>query len=281
MIREESWKQILEIAYGSGPAKGYIWMEKDEEAKVDAGLAENPYDYSLLTAKAILNFNHDANVSIDYFSRALAIQPFDSHQLYNRGRKYLNTGRHSEGLADLELAVRLDAEDNWKWHYLGVGYWMEGRLEEALPNFVKAQEVSARHNKDLISCEADWLWTTYMHLGRPEEAAAAIADITEDTLVVPVIGDDEGYRDACLLLNGRMPVEEYVKTISSENEGGASNGLFTVAKYYYYVEQDLDQAVEWLRKTLADPIGKGWGFRFAKMNEAKWEAEYAAAHSGN
>lgn len=280
MDREATWKQIVDIAYNGLPAKGYIWMDEQEEAKVDAGLATDPLNHSLLTAKAILNFNHDADVAIEYFSRALAIKPMDSHQHYNRGRKYLNTNRHAEGLADLELAVALDQEDNWKWHYLGVGYYLEERFEEAVQYFQKAQEVAERHNKDLISCEADWLWTTYMQLGEPEKATQVINTITPDVLVVPVIGDDEGYRDACLLLNGHMPVEEYLKLISPENEGGSSNGLFSVAKYYYFVEKDLDEAIVYLRKTLEDRQGKGWGLRQALIVEDAWEKEYAQAQAG-
>lgn len=276
MNPEATWKQILEIAYGSGPAKGYIWWDKDEEAKVDAGLAEDPANYSLLTAKAILNFTHDSEVAIEYFSRALMIHPLDSHQHYNRGRKYLNTGRVSEGVADLELAVRIDAEDNWKWHFLGVGRYLNGELELAAQHFHKADEVSRRHNQDLISCEADWLWTTYMHLGRRAEAEEAVRAITPETLVVPVIGDDEGYRDVCLLLNGTMPLEEYLPTISPENEGGAANGNYAVAKYFYYVRNDIRSANKYIGRTLADGNAKGWGLHLARIDAPVWRAELAA-----
>ncbi|MBM9468559.1 tetratricopeptide repeat protein [Nakamurella leprariae] len=271
MDRDASRRQMLEIAYGGGPAKGYIWMEPEEETKVDAALSSDPGNRSLLTAKAILNFNHDAEVAIEYFSRALVLDPFDAHQYYNRGRKYLNTGRTAEGIADLTLSVRLDAEDNWKWHYLGVGHYLRRDYRTAIELFEKADEVSARHDRDLISCEADWIWTAAAHLGDMERARAAVAGITADTLVVPVIGDDEGYRDICLLLNGTMSPEQFLDTVGPDNEGGAVNGLYALAKYFHYVEGDDHQARAFLDRILADTAAKGWGLRLARMDaEDDW-----------
>lgn len=283
MDREKTWAQTLSIAYGGGPAKGFIWHDADEEAKIDAGLAENPYNHSLLTAKGIMNFNHDQEVAIECFSRALAIRPLDAAMFYNRGRKYLNTFRQAEGLADLKASVALDPENNWAWHYLGVGHYAEGRLEEAIVYFKESLAATMRNTQDLISCEADWLWNSYMHLGREEEAKAAVDAITPDTLIVPIIADDTQYRDTCLLLNGTIPVEDYIATIDPDsvygNEDGTvgmETGGYNVAKYYYYVEKDLEKAVEWVRKVLACQPANAWGYRNALLDGPIWEAELAA-----
>lgn len=286
MDRQKTWEQTLDIAYNGKPAKGFIWYDADEAAKVAAALEQDPYNHSLLTAKGILNFNHDAEIAIECFSRALAIKPLDAAQHYNRGRKYLNTYRQAEGIADLQTSVALDTENNWAWHYLGVAHYAEGRLEEAITYFEKSLEATMRNTKDLISCEADWLWTAHMHLGQVDEAKAAIADISYDTLVVPVIADDTTYRDTCLLLNGTIPVEEYIAKIDPNSEYGNDVGTialtiggYSVAKYYYYVENNLEKAVEWTRKVLAEPPATAWGYRLCAMDGPIWEAELEASKS--
>ncbi|MBM9468560.1 tetratricopeptide repeat protein [Nakamurella leprariae] len=288
MDREKTWEQIKRIGYGSGPAKGYVWMDQEEEARIDARLAEHPADRSLLTAKGILNLNWDPDVAAECFSRALAVQPFDAHQHYNRGRVYLNTFRRSEALAALELAVRLDAEDNWKWHFLGVARYLLRDYEVALGHFRTAMTVAARHDDDLISCEIDWMWLCLVHLGRPDEAARVVATVTPETKVVPVIGDDEGYRDICLLLNGTIPVDEYVARIDPGGEGGSYGALFAVARYHYHLERDIPTALEYLHRVLSlpDPPDdrgngilsrqKGWGYQLALHDRDEWERAAAA-----
>lgn len=280
MNRAERWVKVLEIAYGGGPVKGPVWYDADEEAKIDAGLAENPRDHSLLTAKGVLNFNHKPAVSIEAFSRAIAIKPLDAHQHSNRGRKYVTLGQYAEGIADLETAAQLDPENNWTWFYLGCAYFMELQFADAARAFDAGLAASLRNNHDLISGTGEWLWNARMHLGERDAAAAAVADITPEYPAK----DDLVQRNTCMLLNGRMPVEDYIALIDAESVYGnpdgkmqPSVGYYNVARYYRYGQQDLDNAVKYLRIANSGPIAAGWEKRLLAIDGPVWEAEYAAA----
>lgn len=274
MNKQASWAAELEIMYGALASKGYIWMDHDEEKKVEAALAKDPDNFYLICAKGILNFNYNWDVAIDCFSKALVQRPFDSNQYYNRGRKYLSQDRFLQAFSDLEMAVQLDKEDNWKWHYVGVVHYLLGKFEESTHYFIKAWEVAKRHNKDLESCEADWLWTAYAHMGDMKKATEIINTITLDTPIVPVVGDDDAYKNVCLLLNGLMSLEDFLKTISADNEGGSVNELYGVAKYFYYIKKDVKSAMEYIDKTLALEAKKGaWGFKMARMDKEAWQAQ--------
>jgi tetratricopeptide (TPR) repeat protein len=278
MNREASWKNELEIMYRGLASKGYIWMEHEEEKKVEAALAKDPENYYLLTAKGILNFNYNWDVAIECFSKALAQRPFDAHQHYNRGRKYLSCDRIPEAAADLILAIQLDPSDNWKWHYVGVVKYLQRKYEESIYYCKKAMEVSEAHNKDLYCCEVDWIWTALCHLGRYDEAKALVETVDHDTPIVPVIGDDEGYKNVCLLCNEKMTLEEFLERIGPQNEGGSVNELYGVAKYFYYVKKNLKLALEYLHKTMTFKERSGaWGYKMAAMDKETWEAEYAAS----
>lgn len=280
MNREKSWENEKHIMYNGLASKGYIWMDKEEEKIVDAALEEKPDDFYLLCAKGILNFNYNWDVAVDCFSRALVIRPFDSNQYYNRGRKYLSQDRIYQALADITMSVKLDEDDNWKWHYLGVCYYLLQKFDSAAQYFEKSLEVSLAHDKDLISCEADWLWTTYCHMGEYEKAQKAIGSIDKNTLVVPVIGDDDGYKNVCLLINEIITVDEFLETVGPENEGGSVNELYGLAKYYYYVKHDLENALRYLDKTLSFTNRKGgWGYKMAAMDKPAWDEEYKALNA--
>lgn len=282
MNREERWVKVLEIAYGGGPVKGPVWYDADEAAKIDAGLAENPRDHSLLTAKGVLNFNHDPAVSIDAFSKALALKPLDAHQHSNRGRKYVTLGQYSEGIADLETALQLDGENNWTWFYLGCAYFMELQFDESARCFESGLEASVRNNHDLISGSKEWLWNALMHLGDAEKAKAVVADITPEYPAK----DDLVQRNTCMMLNGNLPVEDYIALIDADSVYGnpdgkmqPSVGYYNVARYYRYGQDDLETAVKYLRMATAGPIAAGWEKRLLAIDGPVWEAELAAATS--
>ena len=278
MNREASWKQELDIMYHGLASKGYIWMDQEEHKKVIAALEKNPDDFYLWSAKGILNFNYDWDEAIRCFNKCLAMQPFNAHMYYNRGRKYLSKNEIDHALADLTVAFALDPNCNWKAHYVGVALYLQRRFAEAAEYFKKAMQIAERHYGDLYCCEVDWLWTTYVHMGEMEKAKEIIATVDRSTPIVPVIGDDDGYKNVCLLLGGHMTVQGLLDTLGPQTEGGAVNELYGIAKYYYYVEKDLQKAVDYVHKTLTFTSKSGaWGYKMAEMDKEAWEAELAAA----
>lgn len=278
MNREASWKQELDIMYHGLATKGYLWMDKDELKKVDEALEKNPNDFYLWSAKGILNFNYDWDEAIRCFNKCLAIQPFNANMYYNRGRKYLSKNAVDHALADLTVAFALDPNCNWKAHYVGVAYYLQRNYAEAAKYFKKAMEIADHFYGDLYCCEVDWLWTAYMHMGEVEKANEIISTVDRSTYIVPVIGDDDGYKNVCLLLGGHMTLQELLDTLGPQTEGGAVNELYGIAKWFYYVKKDLKSAVDYVHKTLTFTSKSGaWGYKMAEMDKEAWEAELAAA----
>lgn len=280
MNKELSWKQELDIMYHGLGAKGYLWYDEQEHQKVCAALENDPENFYLWSAKGILNFNHDWDEAIRCFNKCLAIQPFNAHMYYNRGRKYLSKNETDHAMADLKVAFALDPNCNWKAHYVGVCYYLQRKYAEAAEYFQKAIEISKTHYQDLYCCEADWLWTAYMHMGETEKARQIISTVDEDTYIVPVIGDDDGYKNVCLLLAGRCTVQDLLDKLGPQTEGGSVNELYGIAKHYYYNEHDLKNAVAYVHKTLTFTSKCGaWGFKMAAMDKDAWEAELAAQNA--
>lgn len=278
MNRELSWKQELDIMYHGLATKGYLWMDQEEHAKVCAALEKDPENFYLWSAKAILNFNHDWDEAIRCLNKCLSIQPLNANMLYNRGRKYLSKNDIDHAMADLKAAYALDMNCNWKAHYVGVAYYLQRKYAEACEYFKKAMEIADNFYGDLYCCEADWLWTAYMHMGEEEKAREIISTVTPETPIVPVIGDDDGYKNVCLLLAGHTTVEQLLDTLGPQTEGGSVNELYGIAKHYYYNEKNLEKAVEYVNLTLTFTSRSGaWGYKMAAMDKEQWESELAAS----
>lgn len=261
MISEEQRK----IMYFGLATKGRLVADAEECAKIEKQLEKDPQNYYLWCAHAIVC--GDTEKAIESYSKALSIRPFSPNTLYNRARKYTGQNRFSQALADFRLATTLDKEDGWKWHFQGVTLYFLDRYEEAIQSFEEAIIAHNHINDPVIPFEVEWMWNCYMKLGRPQEAAKCLEQVTPET---PCVESERTYKTRILMYKGDMTVEQFLDTIDYGDPLEAVNQLYGVANYYYYILGDTKTSVEYLDKLFSIEGGTGcWGYKMALRDRPK------------
>lgn len=258
MISEEQKK----IMYNGLATKGRLVADPEECAKIEEQLKTDPKNYYLWCARAIVC--GDTEKAIESYSQALSIRPFSPHTLYNRARKMMSQGRFSQALSDFVMATTLDKEDGWKWHFQGVALYFLERYEEAIESFQTAIWAHTRINDPVVPFEVEWMWNCYMKLGRQEEAAKVLEQVTPET---PCVDSEKTYKTRILMYKGDMTVAEFLDTIDPADPLEMTNQLYGVANYYYYIKGDIKTSVEYLNKVLAEGVAACWGYKMAKLDQ--------------
>ncbi|MBM9468561.1 tetratricopeptide repeat protein [Nakamurella leprariae] len=247
------------IMYRGLATKGRLAVDAEELASIDARLAEDPLDYYLWTARAVVCGSTDE--AIRCYSIALGIQPLASHSRYNRGRKYMGQDRFEEGLADLRTATALDPDDGWKWHFQGVALYFLERYDEAIASFETAIEVNQRNEEPLLPFEVDWLWNCHHQAGDREAADRCLTLVGPDT---PVVDTEATYKRRILLYRGLLDEQDYLGGIDRADVAEAGNQLYGLANHRFRQLGDVEGSVQLLRQVLdLDPAKSGWGRKMA------------------
>ncbi|NYB75283.1 tetratricopeptide repeat protein [Sedimentibacter hydroxybenzoicus DSM 7310] len=244
MVKESQIKIMKEGLATKGP----IEMDKDMLKEVEEQLKDNPYDFLAHCARGVLYFNYDFEKAIESFSDALAINPFDSNQYYNRGRKFLSLDKYSQALSDLTVAVRIDDKDSWKWHFLGVAYFGLNRFKDAIDCFFKSIDLHFINKTNNIPPEVEWIWLSYVQLGEFDKANEALKLVDEDT---PVQGGDISYKRRILLKRNIISACEFESSINYESDSHAATELYGLANYYQHIEKNQKRVIEILEKILS------------------------------
>lgn len=156
--------------------------------------------------------------AIATFTRGLEIHPESPRLLRHRGHRYLSTRRLELAARDFERAAELmprtplevepDGIPNAAgipigttqgnvWYHLGLVRWLQGDSEAALAAFDRRRG-QTDVNDDNRCSTAYWRWLALMRLGRTEEAAAAVRDVTLWNDVI----ENGAYRDLVRLFAG-------------------------------------------------------------------------------
>ena len=112
---------------------------------------------------------HDWDQAIATLSRALAAAPDDVEALRWRGHAYTGAKRYAEGLADLERALELGAEDAWTHYARAMALHHLGQHERAVRGYTDALAIDPAFYKAY-----EWRGYTRSLLG---DHVAAIADL--------------------------------------------------------------------------------------------------------
>ena len=100
-------------------------------------------------------FNNDWNISLQYFDKAIGINPQSAEAWNNKGNSLDNLGRYEEALAAYDKVIGINPQDSEAWYNKGVTLANIGRYEEALALFDKAIKINPQnanfwHNKGVI-----------------------------------------------------------------------------------------------------------------------------------
>lgn len=175
-----------------------------EDAKKQ--LMEDPHNPDLWYIYAIALGNEGKHEeSVDAFSEALVINPFDSDLYFGRGRKHNHCGRFWAALADLTMSIRLESDVWTHWYYRATTYNLNGYFQESIADFHQCIQTA----EDFERCPmVYWLYTTYiLELDDKEKALEALKLVSDD-VVPPQM--DYGYHRSVSLFKGQLSPEEFI-----------------------------------------------------------------------
>lgn len=218
-------------------------------AKLREAVEKNPEDHASWFELGMQYYNTNFHEARKCFSRAIAIEPFNAVYVFNRGRKCLSADDYEEALADFATAIRLAPIDGFKWHYLANAYFFLGDYERAAENYRIAIEMHLKTGVHLIPPAVDWMWMSYMRLGQPEKAQAALDEfITPD---IPVEDSDYDYKKRVLLYAGYTTPEEFYANIERDRDVKGLTETYALANYYRFVKHDMEKCHAYLKEVLA------------------------------
>lgn len=262
-----------EIMYRGLATRGRLIPDAAELTKIDEQLKEDPQNYYLWAARGVVCSS--AEEAIDSYSMAIQIRPLAPNMYFNRGRRFMSLNRYCQALADLRVAVHLDPEDGWKWHFYGVALYFLDRYEEAAEAFNRAIDANNRNHVPLIPFDVDWLWNCYGQMKDEKRQAECLKQVGPDT---EVLDTEESYGRRLKLYNGYMSAEEFLSGIDYEDHVEAANQLYGLANYYYYILHDVKSSVKYLNETLACTGGvRSWGYKMALLDKPGREQELASS----
>lgn len=272
MSHEKIQERQIKIMQTGGATRGPIVMDEDMLKEVEAKLAKDPKDFVAWVSRGILYFNDDFEKAIESFSNALALQPFNGDQYYNRGRKFLSEDRYPQALADLTLSTRLDDTDAWKWHFRGVAHYFLEQYEEAIECFSRGIAWHVKNGTNNTPPERDWIFMSYLHMGQKDKALASIADITPDT---PVEKGDLMYLKRCLLYTGQTSIDDFDRDVDRSMAKRIITELYGAVVYCHWISGDDERAAGYLKEILAvDEDHHAFGYKMALQDKATWAKKF-------
>lgn len=165
--------------------------------------------------------------AVDAYSCAIAIDPFNGILYRHRGHRLLSCYRFLDGLADLNMAVRL-IPDNWdSWYHLGLACFLTKDYKKAKDAYQKCLELS-KSDDELIAV-SDWYYMTAMKLNDKELAQKILSGIKDDM----IYGDNLDYYQRLKMYKGEIKPEELLPS-DLENASALSvvTRGFGLANYY-------------------------------------------------
>ncbi len=163
--------------------------------------------------------------AIGIYTDALDLHPEDARLYRHRGHRYLTVRELDAAIADFETAAALieGTDDEIEpdglpnrlnqplstlhfniWYHLALGHYVQGEWEQALEAQRECLAVST--NPDLWVATSYWLYMTLMRLGREEEAAGILEEVSADMEII----ENDAYHRLLLLFKGELSLDDLV-----------------------------------------------------------------------
>ena len=249
-------------------------LEEDlKEALLDFAIDPDSVDAAIWVGRR-LGYLGRYREAIAAFTRALDRHPGPADEVRlrrHRGHRYITVRDLPAAIADLETAARLIREHALPdaiepdgapndlgiptstthfnvYYHLGLAHYLRGDFEAALAAYRLCLGTAPGSN-DRVVATTDWLWLTFMRLGRRDEAAAALAAVAGDLEVI----EDQTYLDRIRLYKGEIKPEELLTRRGSPVE--VATTLYGVGAWYL-IQGDRDKAQAIFERVTATPQ---WG----------------------
>ena len=166
------------------PSLGVSWNEARMQAEIYLQKAmNNPTALAYQVASKIHVDQHEHKVAIAKAQRAIALDPNDANSYLAIAYALIYAGRPKEALDFVQRAMRLDP--HYPAYYLfvlGLAHFSTEQFNEAANSFERTLKRNPENYMPLIHLAA-----AYAHLGREQEAAAAIEKLSK---VLPIFSVD-------------------------------------------------------------------------------------------
>ena len=159
----------------------------------------------------------------------------------------------ADGAADFTIASRLNPNDWNVWYHLGLSYFLLGMYDKA--DWAYTRCAALNKTADDICAVTDWHYMTLKRLGKDEEAAKLLDEITEDMPVSDEVANS--YYQRLRVYKGLRAPE----TLFTNAGDGAGLDVITqgfgVANYYRMNGQE-EKGVEMLKKVVYTAEHSKW-----------------------
>lgn len=270
-----------EPLYASEPSEDML--EKYQAAKAEYEAAPGDADKLIWYGRRTAYLGEYPK-AIEIFSEGIEKHPDDARMLRHRGHRYISTRQFDKAIADLEKAYAMieGKEDqvepdglpnaqniplttlhgNIRYH-LGLAYYLKHDFENA--RRIYAEDLSKTQNDDGVVAASHWLYMILRRMGRDEEAAAVVENISADMEII----ENHAYHRACLFYKGEIPLEEALAE-SGDSIMGAGFA-YGVANWRLYNGEE-EKAFELMNRIVDGPVWAAFGYIAAEADLAAYDA---------
>ena len=218
--------------------------------------------------------------AIEIFSEGIKEHPDDARMYRHRGHRYISIREFERAIADLEKAEDLiagqetriepDGQPNSQntplttiqgniWYHLGLAYYLNQDWENALTSFQNGYNNSS--NDDNLVSTGHWIYMILRRMGRPEEAASALVDISRDMTII----ENTSYYELCLLYLDEIEFDDSMAA-NADNPANAAVA-YGIANWFYY-NGNKSRSDEILDDILTGDSWNSFGYIAAEADKA-------------
>ena len=252
-------------------------VEKFEAAKAD-------YDRDPMAAENIIWYGRRSaylgnyRKAIEIFTEGIEKHPQDPRMYRHRGHRYISIREFDRAIVDFEAAASLI--EDWEnriepdglpnsqniplttthgniWYHLGLAYYLKQDWENALRGFQNGYNLGG--NDDNLVSTAHWIYMIYRRMGNPEEAAAALENISKDMTII----ENRSYHELCLLYKDEIRI---IDMLAADGDNPANAAVaYGLANWFYY-NGNRAESDEMLARILAGTSWSSFGFIAAEAD---------------
>ncbi len=231
--------------------------------------------------------------AVDVYTAGIELDPNDARLYRHRGHRYITLRQFDKAIADLEKAAELiagtedqiesDGQPNASgvptstlhtnvYYHLGLAYYLAGNYDKALDSYEKC--LAAAKNNDMRVATLDWTWMTLQKLGRDDDAAKAIAEVSEDMEIL----ENHAYHRRLLMYQGKLLPTDLLSADAAADESQDTDAALQLATYgygvgnWYAINGEGDKARKVYKQVIAGDHWAAFGYIAAEA-ELKREAD--------
>jgi len=215
------------------------------------------------------------------FSQGIKAHRDDARFLRHRGHRYITIREFDRAITDLERAALItsfiadqsepDGMPNAMnipvstlksniYYHLGLAWYLEGDTEKALVAW--RNDFALNINDDMKVATLHWIYTALSDLGRKEEAAEALSEITDTMNII----ENQAYHKLCLFYKGDIGLEQLE---SGEYSSIMNDAMLFGLGNWFLNNNDPGRAAEYFGTILNGGAWASFGYIAAEVKTSR------------